>query len=71
MQLLTCPQCNQTAEAYNNQIEGLASIVCGNCGMHFYSNRTPLNIKTLPVVDIERFLVNHPRYSPTIRKYQY
>lgn len=71
MQLLQCPTCGWIGEAYNSQIEGKDSCVCFNCGMHFYSNRTPFKIRTLPIIDIERFMPEHPRYSPFYRLYKY
>ena len=54
----------------DDQISGAQSCVCGFCGAHFYSNRSKLNVGGLPVIDIERFMVGHQRYSPFIRDYR-
>jgi len=44
-------------EAYDIQIEGKSSLVCGSCGYHFYSSRTPYVISNLPVHNPEALLV--------------
>ena len=54
----------------DDQIEGRQSIVCPRDGFHGYSNRSKLNVGYLPVIDIERFMVGHPRYSPFFRDYR-
>jgi hypothetical protein len=63
MQKLQCPVCGTVSEAYDAQIRGSESCVCGNCSAHFYSQFRQVG-STIPKVDIERFMPENPRYSP-------
>lgn len=65
MQLLKCPSCGTIAEAYDIQIAGKASLVCGSCSWHGYSSRTPYVIRDLPIINIDRYLV-----KPRLRSYE-
>jgi len=63
MYLLQCPVCKTQAEAYDHQIMGKTSLVCGCCSAHFYSAYRTTGTR-LPLVDVERFMPESPRYSP-------
>lgn len=54
----------------DDQILGKQSCVCGSCGCHFFSNKSKLNVGHLPIIDIERFMVGHPRFSPFFKNYR-
>jgi len=68
--VVICPQCGRIAEMADDQILGKQSIVCSFCGFHGYSNKSKLNVGGLPVIDIERFMVGHPRFSPFLKNYR-